>query len=202
MDLNTIFLSLFGILLLYAVYTIWTTPTQVSFNPVRSGLLVAQDTGKSKQIQSKTGDASLAVEGLRRRVIHYFGRKEPSKLRETRTGKGSATGALETYFISYPTCPCPPIIPCVPPCDIWYDGGYQDSYYEDEEHCRVLEGEDGYGSLLDAGNQDTEVCPRLYRIAYDGGDDEDEYTNVLTDKDGTGQCLDAGNHKTEVCIIK
>jgi len=200
MDLNTIFVSLFGILFLYAGYTIWTTPTPVVFNPVRSGLLVAQDTGKSKQIQSKTGDASLAIEGLRRRVIHYFGKKEPSKIRETRTGKGSATGALETYSITFPTCPCPP--PRVRPCDIWYDGGYQDSYYEDEEHCRILEGEDGYGSLLDAGNQTTEVCPRLYRIVYDGGDDEDEYTNTLTDIDSSGKYLDAGNHKTEVCIIK
>ena len=145
MDLNTIFLSLFGILLLYAGYTIWTTPTPVSFNPVRSGLLVAQDTGKSKQIQSKTGDASLAVEGLRRRVVHYFGKKEPSKIRETRTSKGSTTGALETYFISYPSCPCPPICPAY---DVIYDGGGEES-----EYCQVVG--DHY---LDAGDDATKAC--------------------------------------------
>jgi hypothetical protein len=199
MDLNTIFLSLFGILLLYAGYSVWTNPTPAEFSPVRSGLLVAQDTGKSKQIQSKTGDASLAIQEVRRRIIHYFGRKEPAKIRETRTGKGSTTGAVETYFISYPTC-CN--IPCLPPCDVWYDAGYQDSYFDEEEHCNILEAEDGYGNLLDAGNQNTEVCPKVYRITCDGGDDEAEYTDLLIDEDGMGKYLDGGNQKREVCITK
>lgn len=99
MDLNTIFLSLFGVLALYAGYSIWTRPSSVVFNPIRSGLLVAQDTGKSKQIQSKTGDASMYVERVRRQTIKTVGSMSPELIREGRTTLGSTTGAIETFFI-------------------------------------------------------------------------------------------------------
>ena len=68
--------------------------------PQRSGLLVAQDTGKSKHIQSKTGDASMAIERTRRRTIQSSGQADPSKLKEATYQKGSTTGSIETYFIS------------------------------------------------------------------------------------------------------
>jgi hypothetical protein len=144
MDLNTIFVSLFGILLFYAGYTAWTTPTPVTLNPVRSGLLVAQDTGKSKQIQSKTGDASLVIERLRRRAIQGHGRVHKSRIKETRTQMGSTTGAIETYIFSS-ICPCPPKCD---PYDVIYDGGGENS-----EYCEIVG--DGY---LDAGNATTKAC--------------------------------------------
>jgi hypothetical protein len=138
MDLNTIFLSLFGILLLYAGYTAWSRPTPVSFNPVRSGLLVAQDTGKSKQIQSKTGDASLTIERVRRRAIQGHGRLHKSRIRETRTQLGSTTGAVEMLITGI----CPKIY------DVIFDGGN-----ESADYCEYVG--DGY---LDAGNATTKAC--------------------------------------------
>lgn len=99
MDLNTIFLSLFGVMFVYASYTAWTTPIPVTFNPMRSGLLVAQDVGKSKQIQSKTGDASMHVEKLRRQAIKAVGSAKPLSIKETTYQLGSTTGAIETFLI-------------------------------------------------------------------------------------------------------
>lgn len=99
MDLNTIFLSMFGLMFVYAGYTTWTTPIPVTFNPMRSGLLVAQDVGKSKQIQSKTGDASMHVEKLRRQAIKAVGSAKPLSIKETTYQLGSTTGAIETFLI-------------------------------------------------------------------------------------------------------
>ena len=138
MDLNTIFLSIFGLMFIYAGYTAWTTPTPVAFNPVRSGLLVAQDTGKSKQIQSKTGDASLTIELIRRRAIQGHGRQHKSRIRETRTQLGSTTGAVEMMLTSI----CPNFY------DLILDGGNDSG-----EYCEYAG--DGY---LDAGNDTTKAC--------------------------------------------
>ena len=152
LEINNMYLNLIGIGLLgiflgfLGYYFHFAEPLQ---RPERYGLLVAQDTGKTKHIQSKTGDASLATQERRRQTIHYLGQKEKFKLKETRVQHGSRTGAIETFFISYPSCPC-----CVPPPDMWYDGGFPE-----DEYCVVLDGEDE-GKHLDAGNQDTEVCPR------------------------------------------
>ena len=140
MDLNTIFLSLFGLMFAYAGYSIWTRPTPVEFNSVRSGLLVAQDTGKSKQIQSKTGDASLRIERVRRRAIQGYGRLNRSQIRETRTQIGSTTGALEMMITSI--CPKSKFY------DLIFDGGD-----ELAEYCEFVG--DGY---LDAGNATTKAC--------------------------------------------
>ena len=99
MDLNTIFLSLFGLMFVYASYTAWTSPIPVTFNPIRNGLLVAQDVGKSKQIQSKTGDASLHVEKVRRQTIKTVGTAKPLTIKESTYQLGSTTGAIETFLI-------------------------------------------------------------------------------------------------------
>lgn len=99
MDLNTIFLSMFGLMFIYVGYTAWTSPIPVTFNPIRNGLLVAQDVGKSKQIQSKTGDASLHVEKLRRQAIKAIGSAKPLSIKETTYQLGSTTGAIETFLI-------------------------------------------------------------------------------------------------------
>ena len=100
MYLNLIGLGLLGMFVaVLGYYFHFAEPTK---KPQRSGLLVAQDTGKSKHIQSKTGDASLSIQERRRKAIHYIGQKEKYKLRESHLQTGSTTGAIETFFISYP----------------------------------------------------------------------------------------------------
>lgn len=83
----------------YASYISWTSPIPVTFNPIRNGLLVAQETGKSKQIVSKTGDASMHIEKIRRQTIKSIGSANPLSLKETSYQTGSSTGAIETFFI-------------------------------------------------------------------------------------------------------
>ena len=137
MDINTILVIGITSLIGYLIYKS-LIPTQ-SFNPQRFGLLVAQDTGKTKYIQSKTGDASLNIEKVRRTAIQNGGK---GKVKESRTQFGSATGALEVFFISR-ICKC-----ICPPSEIIYDGG--GAY---DEYCPI------HGSeMYDAGNADTIVC--------------------------------------------
>jgi hypothetical protein len=138
MDINTILVIGISTLFGYLIYKS-LKPTKV-FNPQRFGLLVAQDTGKTKHVQSKTGDASLAIERIRRTAIQNGGR---DKIKETRTQKGSTTGALEVFFISR-ICACV----CPPTQDIIYDGGGATN-----EYCPI-HGFDNY----DAGGADTRVC--------------------------------------------
>ena len=98
MDLNLIGLGFIGIVASYLVYQ-FLKPTPKKIVQQRNGLLVAQDTGKSKQIQSKTGDASMQVEKRRRTAIQAIGRSNHSRIKESTYQKGSVTGALETFFI-------------------------------------------------------------------------------------------------------
>lgn len=83
------FASFFG----YLIYS--SLQPKPSFIPQRSGLLVAQDTGKTHYNQSKTGDASLFIQKVRRKAI----RGSNSTVKETHTQLGSTTGAIETYFV-------------------------------------------------------------------------------------------------------
>jgi len=99
MDLNTIFLSMFGFMFVYVGYTAWTNPILIAFNPIRNGLLVAQDSGKSKQIQSKTGDTSLHIEKTRRQAIKTAGSANILSIKESVHQLGSTTGAIETFLI-------------------------------------------------------------------------------------------------------
>jgi hypothetical protein len=144
MDINMIFGVGITLLFSYLVYRS-LTPSPTSFQPQRFGLLVAQDTGKTKYNQSKTGDVSLAIEKIRRRVIQGHGRANPKKLKETHTQLGSTTGAMETYMISE-ICPCPPKCPIND--DIIFDGGDQSA-----EYCEYVGDE-----TLDAGNDTTKAC--------------------------------------------
>ena len=95
MDINTIFLIGGTSFFIYLIYSS-LKPKVLPFIPQRSGLLVAQDTGKSKVNQSKTGDASLFIQKTRRAAIRSSG--TPSK--ETHTQLGSTTGAIETYLVN------------------------------------------------------------------------------------------------------
>jgi hypothetical protein len=138
MDLNTVFLSLFGLMFLYAGYVAWTSPIPVTFNPIRNGLLVAQETGKTKQIVSKTGDASMQVELNRRRVIQTNG-KLTNKFN---ANLGSLSGAIETYLITG-ICKYQTFLE-----DIIFDGGEVN-----DELCQIPG-----DTIYDAGGADTRVC--------------------------------------------
>jgi len=113
----------------------------------RSGLLVAQDAGKSKQIVSKTGDASMRTELYRRQTIQKVGRADPLSIKETMYQKGSTTGALETFMLSS-ICPRQFTIDE----NIFYDaGGANDNY------CNILD-DIGVGINYDGGIAGTRVC--------------------------------------------
>ncbi len=139
MYLNLIGLSIVGIIFAYLGYYAWK-PLPIDINPVRYGLLVAQDTGKTKQIVSKTGDASMQVELKRRRAIQTIG----IVAHKFKANFGSVSGAIETYMISG-ICPCNKI--CNDP-DIIFDGGGAT-----DELCPI------HGdAVYDAGKADTTVC--------------------------------------------
>jgi len=59
-----------------------------------------EQVGRTKYIQSKHGDASMATELARRRTVQRVGRLDPDKIKESRTSTGAATGAVETFFIT------------------------------------------------------------------------------------------------------
>jgi len=139
MYLNLIGLGLLSLFIGTLVYYSWI-PISTNINPVRSGLLVAQDTGKTKQIVSKTGDASMVTEKTRRCVI----KKNHSYNPTFSSNLGSLSGAVETFFIT---------AVCVDGrglCsqDIIFDGGGAD-----DEFCPV-EG----NIIYDAGGVGTIVC--------------------------------------------
>jgi len=147
MDLNTISLTLFGILLLYGAYTCWINYPKVI--PQKSPITPwGQQVGRTRPIQSKNGDASMMTELNRRRAIQGIGCKEPKKIRESRTSSGASTGAMESFFL---TAICP-AIPQPVICDFVFDGGGASS-----DFCYVID-DDGDGIDYDAGGPNTLVC--------------------------------------------
>jgi hypothetical protein len=98
MDLNTGAILVMGSMLLYAVYETW----KVHPNTVPKTFITpwGEQVGRTRPIQSKTGDASLATERIRRRTIQSATSSDFYKLKETRTSTGSTTGAVETHFIT------------------------------------------------------------------------------------------------------
>ena len=185
MDINTIFLIGGASFFIYLIYAS-LKPKHTSFIPQRSGLLVAQDTGKTKVNQSKTGDASLAIERVRRQTIQSVGRVNKRGIKETRTQLGSSTGAVETFMI---TGICPPL----PFLNLRFDGGGASS-----EYCNILT-DTGAGVSYDAGGAECQECDGVAQVRFDGGTELSENCVVL-EGDG-GYILDAGNQSTTVCGI-
>ena len=98
MDLNTGAILVMGSMLLYAVYETWrVNPTTVPKTFITPW---GEQVGRTRPIQSKTGDASLATERIRRRTIQSATSGDFYKLKESRTTTGSTTGAIETHFIT------------------------------------------------------------------------------------------------------
>lgn len=152
MDLNTISMGLLSLPILYLVYLYLTLPVTVV--PQKPQFLWGEQVGRTRSIQSKTGDASMATERTRRTAIHVAGKEHPSRIKERTHGRGSGTGAIETFFLSS-ICPplCPDIINKIcQPYDVIFDGGYIDS-----DFCPILDDNDG-AIIYDAGGIDTIVC--------------------------------------------
>jgi hypothetical protein len=147
MDLNTISLGFLSLPILYLAFLYFTLPSAVV--PEKPKFLWGEQVGRTKSIQSKNGDASMATELTRRRTIQVAGQGSPSKIKETRTSSGSGTGAIESFFL---TAICPAFCKICKDYDIIFDGGYIDS-----EFCPVLNDEDG-SIVYDAGGIDTIVC--------------------------------------------
>ena len=97
MDANILGLSFIGALCAYAGYVTYSTP-----KPEKPTIKFpwGLETGKTKQIQSMHGDASMVTELRRRQTIQQVGRLSKSKLKEGRTLLGSKTGAIETFMLS------------------------------------------------------------------------------------------------------
>ena len=147
MDLNTFGLLFLGSVLLYGAYQYWKT--DISAVPKTLKTHWGQQVGRTRPIQSKNGDASMATEARRRRTIQGASCDELYKLKESRTTTGSATGAIETYFLTS-VCPARPKKPLV--CDFVFDGGQAG-----DDFCIVLDDEDGM-IVYNGGNADTKVC--------------------------------------------
>ena len=142
MDLNTIALGVMGILFTYGLYYAWKETRPV----VQKTLITpwGEQVGRTRPIQSKTGDASMATEQTRRKTIFTSSRMYPEKIKESRTTTGSVTGAIETFFLSGM---CPPVL-----IDLILQGdGVSD------ENCLILDGTSGT-NVYDAGGVNTTVC--------------------------------------------
>jgi len=148
-NLNLIFIGLLSIPVLYLAYIYVTTPPPEI--PVKPRALWGEQVGRTRPIQSKTGDASMATELSRRRAIIQSGRLQKSKLKESQTSTGSTTGAYETFFL---TAICPVVCAVCPSLEsVIFDAGGADS-----EYCPILDDEDDGIIYYDGGNIDTRVC--------------------------------------------
>jgi hypothetical protein len=188
MDLNSVFLWMFGILGIYVVYTALTIPKSAK-RP--NGLPPPQQFGKTRQIQSKTGDASMKTELIRRQAIYASGQDPYHTTKETTTRKGTGTGALETFLITS-LCPCPP--KPVQPDDILYYGGDAGTTF-----CPILDGSE-FGKCLD-GSSNILPCrlepqPIDNTLCY-GGDATNDFCPILNG-DEQGVCLN-GNANILPC---
>jgi len=180
MDLNLICIGLLCIPILYGFYTYYTFSEFVK--PVLPVSLWGEQVGRSKLIQSKTGDASLFIEKNRRNVTKNGG-----------FGPNNMTGAID-YFCITRSCPCPIFQPCSCVCCEDTDGG---------NSTDILHGiYDGGGAKtefsncnIDGGNvihgQTCECCP-----VVDGGNTSQ--SDYIYDGGGTitnfiGSNMDGGS---------
>lgn len=122
MDINSIFLTIFGIAFLYGTYIYWSQPLPLVMSSVTPW---GEQVGRSKQIQSKTGDASMFIEKNRRNATKNGG-----------FGPNNMQAVIDYFFISR-VCICPPAPDFVCCCgaadggdanvgDMVYDGGNAD----------------------------------------------------------------------------
>lgn len=101
MTINLITLVISALVLGVAGYFSYNPKPEVKIPNMRD-FPFNQSTGKEKLIQSKTGDASLYIEKLRRKTIGGTYRSNPGKtIQETQHTIGSAGGAMEAFILSW-----------------------------------------------------------------------------------------------------
>lgn len=111
---------------------------------------VPLSTGKERSFVSKTRDAGMYTETLRRLAV-INGSCGGARVGNY-TDKSSTNGSLETYFITG-LCPVRLGMPiCPPDTNEIDDGGNADT-----ETCNIID-ENG-GELIDFGDANTNVCP-------------------------------------------
>jgi len=117
MDINSLFIGVFGLVFLYGTYIYWTQPVERVMSSVTPW---GEQVGRSKQIQSKTGDASMFIQKSRRNATKNGG-----------FARNFMEAAIDFHFISR-VCICPIKESCC--CgaadggdanvgDVVYDGG-------------------------------------------------------------------------------
>lgn len=173
-----------------AYFVYYSPPSEKKDEPIWN-----EQIGKTRSLQAK-GDASLNTELIRRRVIQSVGRLNPKKLKESKTQKGTSTGAIETFMLS---AVCPKIAACPP--DIVFDGGGPTT-----EYC-PLDNTASDGIVYDAGNDTTTVqCSKCFEVycpsdvLYEGGNHSSDFCPIM-DGDGNENLLDGGNQNTRVCGV-
>jgi len=187
MNVGTILLCIFATLLGYQAWNKYTAPVS-PLTIETPGFLTTQQVGKTRQIQSMHGDASMATEASRRRAIaaqRYCGgtlNLHKKNIRETRTSTGQTTGYLEAYMISTMCTMVPPLAaPVEPPVEppvvprfIEFDGGNSntdavDFRFDGNENGPYYDGgntETHRPNEHDGGNADTQI----FSSYFEGGD--------------------------------
>lgn len=119
MDLNTICIGLLILPILYSVYIYYNHRDSKAPNLPKA--LWGEQVGRSKLIQSKTGDASMFIQSSRRTATKNGGFQ-----------KGFMSAAIDYFFISR-ICPCSkiPVDSCKCKCCEDIDGGYGNTVFSD-----------------------------------------------------------------------
>lgn len=140
--MNTICIAFLSSIFLYIGYRYWKDiPSHIPKTLITPW---GEQIGRTRPIQSKTGDASMATERTRRKTIFTSSRMYPEKIKESRTTTGSVTGAIETFFITG-LCPYVPI-------DLILQGDTAN-----DDNCIIVDGNNATDAY-DAGGVTTTVC--------------------------------------------
>ena len=204
MDLNTICIGLLILPILYGFYIYYTQPSA----PPMPKALWGEQVGRSKYIQSKTGDASLFTQSTRRTATKNGGFQ-----------LGFMTAAIDYFFISR-FCPCTkipvPICKCKC-CDVmdggngaarilddFLDGGGAGSSFSDcnmdggevinGTTCQLTDGGDGSARLLQGMLDGGKAGTNFVECTTDGGVGarDDVYGSSTDGGDGAARILQDG----------
>lgn len=190
MNIGILVLSILATFITYRVLDVYRKVQPI--DPNLPPYLVPQQVGRTKVIQSKTGDASMFVESQRRKAIasqRYCGNtlSLPKKaIRETRTSTGSHTGYLDAFMISK-MCEIAPVVnipdPKIPSFFV-FEGGNADTSVTDS----ILDGNSNGGILYSGGDANTYQPGQ-----FDGGNIFTTIVSYVFDNNLINTFFDGGN---------
>ena len=195
MNIGIVILTLFSAIFAYQIISVYRgSDNSIPSKPTH---LISQQVGKTRSIQSLTGDASMFTEASRRKAIasqRYCGDtlNLPKKaIRETRTTTGSHTGYLDAFMISTlcsiaPPATVLPVPPEPPTVDTIYEfeGGNSNTQQVDY----VLDGNNDTSVVFDGGNADSHQYNE-----YSGGNAFTSIVNYIFDNNILNIFYDGGN---------